>query len=928
MKSNTTLRRPRDRQRIWPLLGFIFLGAIGSLGFDDANPYGRTVAEVVIEGNETVSDARIRAKLRTRPGRPLDPDLVDADFRALHQMKLFSHVGATFRDAEDGERIILVIKVQEMPTIESVEFRGNHSIRDGKLAEITGLKDASRADMIRARSSLESIRRLYEENGFLLAEVELVEGGKIGDRQIVFEIFEGPRFQVNQVRFEGNAIFSDATLLTKIRTKKRILGIFGERYTKEGPEADARRIMEAYQAIGYFDCNCTPVVRHDDRLGDLELTYVISEGPLYRVRNISFEGLEKIAEEELRPELKLHSGEALTDALRQHDVMKITEKYSAIGCIDMAIQPEPRFTDEPGVVDLVYRIDEGESYLMGRINIRGNDRTRAKVILREFAHAGLVPGEPLDARQIAVARKRLESLRYFVTDPQLGDPIKINITNRRSADRPYGEVAMPSLDDLVQARFQAPDDDPFPPLPPLPSDTEPLAPGNGPASVVPFGSGGAFSPLPDTIPPLEVPPPPVTVPENGLPPLPPGFGQDNGGSPRGTFPSLPGSNFSDVGPDLQEGFSNRSFSNIATQVEPGRPRRPFADIDIDVEEGQTGRILAGIGASSNGGLSGTFIIHERNFDITNFPRSFRELTNGQAFRGGGQEFRLELSPGTLINRVVGTFREPDLFNRRIGLNISGYAFSRQQPDFDESRGGGRFSVGKQLGTMAIADLALRVENVSINGFRTPAPAEFFAVNGRTFLTTLRPSIRFDNRSDPFLPTAGSYLELAYEQGFGDFTFPKLTVEARQHYTVWQRPDQTGKHILSLRGYFGISGRDTPLYERFFQGDFRSIRGFAYRGVGPHILGSNVGGVLTMLASAEYQFPLIASDNLQMVVFADSGTVENEYQFTDYRVSVGTGLRINIDALGPLPLAFDIAFPVVKGPDDRERIFNFYIGAFY
>ena len=51
-------------------------------------------------------------------------------------------------------------------------------------------------------------------------------------------------------------------------------------------------------------------------------------------------------------------------------------------------------------------------------------------------------------------------------------------------------------------------------------------------------------------------------------------------------------------------------------------------------------------------------------------------------------------------------------------------------------------------------------------------------------------------------------------------------------------------------------------------------------------------------------------------------------FTDYRVAVGTGLRVTLPALGPLPLAFDIAFPVVKGPNDRERVFTFFIGAFY
>lgn len=966
----------RSRRLARPTIAALALGfCLFALGADADGPYGRLVTEIRIQGNESVSESRIRAKLLTRTGRPLDPDTVESDFRSLKNTQWFSHVRTTFLEDPERGGIILLYKVEEMPVLDAVEFRGRWAISQKNLEDATGLKAGARADGIRARSAVAQIRRLYEEKGYLQAEVRLLEGAEAGDKRVVFEIFEGPKFKVGAVDFEGNTVFSDATLKTKIQSKPPLFGFLGPGYNVEGPEEDARRIIEAYQAIGYFECQCTPVTRHGSRVGDLRLSFVISEGPAYSVRDIRFEGQELITEEELREGLVLHSGQPFRDNLRQRDMITLTERYTAIGCIDVEIVPEPRFTDTPGVVDLVYNINEGDRYLLGAINIKGNERTRSKVILRELAAAGLLPGEPLDGRRIETAQKRLANLNFFVTDPQQGEPIKMAITNRRGPDAPYGEVALPDLDEIVrQARFQTPDEplqlarvqpaddnapvplvhyqpapktpeaDPsvqrarfqevedlgppggVPDLPPIPPiDIEPLAPGDGPAAVAPFGSGGAFEPSPDALPPIDVPPLVDSIPPGlGGRPIPP----SSDGTPIGTFPSTPGMNFSDVGPDRQEPFPNRSFADIATQAEPRGSGRSFADLDVEVQEAPTGRILLGFGATSFGGLSGNFIVHERNFDLFNVPRSFRELLNGQAFRGAGQEFRLELSPGTQINRAVVSFREPDLFNQRIGLNTSGYAFSRFYPDFFEQRAGGRFALGKQFGTQTYADFAVRAENVNVSGFRTPAPAEFFAVSGNTFLTTLRPSLHFDNRNDPFLPTNGSYLEFAYEQGFGTFTFPKFTVEGRQHFTVWQRPDMTGKHILSMRGFFGISGPDTPLYERFYAGDFRSLRGFAYRGVGPHVLGQNVGGIMSLLGSIEYQFPLTANDQFQMVVFTDTGTVENGYSITDYRVSVGTGLRVTMPALGPLPLAFDIAFPVVKGPDDRERIFTFFIGAFY
>jgi outer membrane protein insertion porin family len=324
---------------------------------------------------------------------------------------------------------------------------------------------------------------------------------------------------------------------------------------------------------------------------------------------------------------------------------------------------------------------------------------------------------------------------------------------------------------------------------------------------------------------------------------------------------------------------------------------------------------------------GNVSITERNFDIFNVPRSFRELASGQAFRGGGQSLSIQLSPGTQVNRIVVSFTDPYVFDKAIAFSSSGYIFQRQYPDFTEGRAGGRFSIGRQFGTQTYADLAARVENVSFYGYRNPAPAAFLAASGHTLLATLRPSVRFDNRNDPYAPNKGQYLEFAFEQGWGDFTFPKVTVEGRQYFTLGQRPDGTGKRILKFRGYFGASGRDTPIYERFFAGDFLSMRGFAYRGVGPHMLGVNVGGIMTALGSVEYQFPLLANDQLHQVVFTDFGTVESSYRFTTFRAAVGTGLRINIPQFGPYPMAFDIAFPLVKEEGDRTRIFAFFMGVF-
>lgn len=924
--------RARPRARPLALALLVLLAPTNrALAQRDGLPEG-TISEVRVEGNVSVTAEQVRAKLRSRKGSPLDARLIDSDVRALMAQKWFSDISPEYlRDNRDasGKSYILIFSVKEMPVLTHVEFRGMKALKLKEVEESTGLKKGARADSTRTRLAVGQIKRLYEEKGYELAEVKLLEGGKSGDTRVVIGVFEGPKHHVASVDFQGNTFVSDAVLLTKISSKPRLLGFIGGKYHRDNLEEDVRKLKEYYQSQGYMEVEVTPVTRNGDGLGAVDLSFVISEKTRYKVREIKFEGNKKIPTQELREGLVMHSGEPLLDTIRDADRKSLIAKYHAIGCIDTQILPEPKFTDQPGVVDIVYQIEEGEPYLVGEIIVRGNERTRDKVVRREAAMAGLLPGEPLDATRIETYRKRLAGTQYFNTTPGTGGALEIQIVNRRSKDKPYGDHRAPTLDGLELARMQNPElplalpDSPPMEVPMIPGpgslEVSPSpslsAPTAGPTTVNPFGAGEIFNPPPD-MPPIALPMPEPGAPMAGAPVAPPGGVPPTApvgtGEPPGLFPSVPGLNSFDVGPDRQDPF----------------PGRAFADIVTSVTEAPTGRFMLGVGASSFQGLTGNLTVYERNFDIFNLPRSWSDLISGNAFRGGGQEFRLELMPGTLINRFQVSLREPYLFDLPIGASGSGYLFNRIYPDWTESRGGGRFALGRQFGTQTYADVAVRVEDVNFYGYTSPTPADYLAASGHSFLASIRPSLRFDNRNAPFMPNKGQYAEVSFEQGFGTFTYPKFEAEARTYMTTGSRADGSGKRILTLRGHFGISGQDTPVYERFFAGNFGSLRGFQYRGVGPHVFDKNVGGIMMGLGSVEYQFPWLANDMLHQVVFCDFGSVSNSYDFKDLRVSVGTGFRVIIPAFGPLPLAFDLAFPVAKANGDDVQNFNFTVGGMW
>jgi len=914
-----------------------------------------TVVEVRVEGNSSISAEKIRGKLLSKANSPYDQQKVDADLRTLIQSKWFSDVQPFYEEKPPGSgNIILIFRVQEMPILRKVELRGRRKVSQKEIEENTGLKVGNRADPTRTRLAVQQIERLYIEKGYELAQVTLIKGGEPGDTEVVIQIFEGDRFHLASIDFKGNVFATDAQLWTKISSRKPIIASLGGKYHREMLDEDARKLIDYYQSQGFFEVKVTPVTRPGDSLGDVHLTFVVSEGVRYHVRDLIFEGNQRLKEQQLREGLQLHSGKPFLDVVRDADRQAMLNRYYELGCIKTQVVAEPRFTNEPGVVDLVYKIEESQPFTLGEIKIRGNTRTRSDVILREFWQAGLLPGEILDQNRLALAQKRLANLGYFNTNPEMGRMIEARIVNERPFDKPYSDLMPSLLSEMTGARMQGDDDTFFgelargdeatPPPAPVARPVKAPAAGGAPSAPTvrmqddvpalvpapegsnlgadeglsplrPFGSGGSFfSPPANTVPPITVPAPadsPVAgvpgtaVPGRNQPPV-------GSGEPPGSFPSIPGLNMTDVGPDRNDPFPNRSYADIVTTL----------------EEAPTGRLMVGVAASSFQGLFGNITVYEKNFDIFNVPRSFNDIFNGTAFRGGGQEFRLDLQPGTMINRFQMSLREPYLFGLPIGGAAAGYLFNRLYPNWSEARGGGRFSLGRQFGTSTYADLAVRAEDVNFYGYRNPAPAQYLAASGHSFLASLRPSIRFDNRNSPFMATKGQYAEFSFEQGWGTYTWSKFDAEGRMHYTTGSRPDGSGKRFVTLRGHFGIATNSLPVYERFFAGNFGSLRGFQYRTVSPKALGVPVGGIMMALGSLEYQFPWTAADTVHQVVFTDFGTVENDYSFSKLRVSVGTGLRLMIPALGPVPLGFDLAFPVMYAEGDALRYFNFSMSASY
>ena len=358
------------------------------------------------------------------------------------------------------------------------------------------------------------------------------------------------------------------------------------------------------------------------------------------------------------------------------------------------------------------------------------------------------------------------------------------------------------------------------------------------------------------------------------------------------------------------------------------------DFEVTAHEAMTGRMMFGVGVNSDAGLVGQILIDEQNFDWTRFPRSWEDIRNASAFRGDGQRFRIEAVPGTELQRYMVTFQEPYLFDSQVSLGLSGYYYNRSYREWYEQRIGGRIALGYQLSPDLSMSLAYRGAKINVLDAIDPTLPEFSGIIGRNLaLHGFQLAMTRDKRDSAFMATEGHLLEVTLEQVLGSFSYPRAEIDFRKYFMLHERPDRSGRHVLSLGARAGYTGDNTPIYENFYAGGFSSLRGFEFRGATPHVYSANagtnvfVGGQFLLLGSAEYMFPITADDMIRGVVFCDTGTVEPTISdwSNNYRVAPGFGLRIAVPAMGPAPIALDFAFPVSWEPGDRFEVFSFFVG---
>lgn len=771
-----------------------------------------------------------RNQLRLIEGVAFTREQAEADLRSLNRLGRFGTVQSEVQQLADGS-VRLIYTLDPQPIVQAVQTVGNRKFDDNDLLSEIGLIEGAPVD----RFSLDRIaRRLedkYREAGYYLVKVDWDEEALAESGIVLFRVQEGDTVRVTSIRFEGNASIASGALRNQLTTEEAWL--LGRGYVNdEVLDLDVQALVNYYRSQGYLDVRADRVVRPAPNGREVQVTFLIEEGPLFTLRSVkavyaqtvraSFqteaEAVAAVLEGEeyvgipnsdgefrylvYRPEpfstaqieglMGLKRGDAYGTRAADQSVEDVRSALHALGHTDAQVERIERRAIDSAQVDMILNIRPGGVFRTGTVEIVGNPITQDPVIRRQ---SSVRPDRPLDRSEANDTRQRLEATNLFFKDPNTG------------------------------------------------------------------------------------------------------------------------------------------VSSVRTSIQDPDPNDPrYRDVLIEVEETNTGSFNIGAAVDSDAGLSARVIINQRNFDLYDAPESWGDLFSGSAFRGAGQNARIEVMPGTTFQTYAASLTEPALFDSDYSGTVAVSYRTRNFRQYDEQRYGTRLTLARRFGTRWTGNTFVRLENVALSDLEEDSPTDFFEVEDPSWLMGFGAALTRTDVDDRTRPTRGSRTELSIEQVTGDFTFTRFSAEHFMFFTL--REDLLGRRtVLSMRTAVGIipQGQDeAPTYERFYLGG-QGFRGFDFRGISPRGVRNDngepsdeaVGGTFSFFWGLELEQPLY-QDVFSGVVFLDTGTVQEDFGIDEYRVSVGVGLRVFVPALSQLPIAFDFGVPILKQDNDEERLFSFSI----
>ncbi len=728
---------------------------------------------------------------------------------------------------------------------------------------------------------------------------------------------------VKSIEVKGNKTIGIATILSKIKIR------VGDEYVQNIISDDLKRLYNT----GYFS---DVSIDRKEFEGGFKVIIYLTEKPI--VEKISFSKLRHYSSRALLNKMKTKEGKFLDNKILKDDTKTIEELYAKKGLTQAQVKVETSLEEETNKAKLHFVINEGYRVQIKRIEIHGNKTFVDKRILKtiktranSFFTSGFLKGdllqEDMERIESFYEKEGFIDVKATYEIKELGKGKIAVIINIEEGSRYYvGNLAVSgnkiaTEDEILGAMKEIKVGRVF--------SREKLDVDLQEIRTLYFDKGYIFADVKESS---------SLSPQTGKVDI--GLNIDEGqlayvnkvkiqGNTRTRdivirreIRLLPGDRFD--GAKLRrskERLKNLGyFEDVNYDIEDTtQPNKK--DLVVQVKEAKTGTLSFGGGYSTIDQLIGFVEIEQKNFDFTNWP----------TFTGGGQNLLLRAETGSFRNNMRLSFTEPWVFDYPVSGGFDAYRTERNRErdvgyGYDETRTGGDIRFGKDLTEYIKAGTSYKREVVKIDNLDTGATADLQKEVGTNTVSSFGFNVNRDTRDSEYNPSKGLYLgastDLAGKFFGGDKEFYRLQNNASYDIPLaWDS-------VLELRGRVGIveaygDSDAVPIFERFFVGGARTIRGYNERRVGPidPVTEDPIGGESMLVGNLEYTIPLI--EFIKLAAFFDTGNVWSKVRdlgTDEFKSGAGLGLRVKTP-IGPINL--DYGYPLNDEPGEEERSGKFY-----
>jgi outer membrane protein insertion porin family len=727
-------------------------------------------------------------------------------------------------------------------------------------------------DVYSAASVEEDVRNLYATGFFTnlaIKDEPLADGVKVN-------VVVQPKPLVKEVVING------AHKIKTSRVKKEIKTKIGEPLSEQQISADADKIKDLYLGKGYNQVQVSYKIDTNEEFGRSIVTFTISEGDRAFVTEVDFVGNDHLTTKELRKVMKTRKKNLLSflnkSGLFKEDDFKadldsLRTYYNSKGYIDMMVKDVKFENPGPNRLKVTITVFEGIQYTVGKIDFTGN------VI---FSNAELRSYRGFQV--IRMSEGKVYSPRAWA--PQGKDPDEnlpsLDNDIKRIRDL-YGTRGY--IDMLVTPERQA--------------NVE-----SGKIDILYHIVENAQSYVEQII--IQ------------------GNNRTKDKVIRRELAVAPGQIYDSVRADQ----SKKRLENLQyfekVDISPQDTTVPNRkNMVVTVEEKRTGSVTFGAGFSSVDSLLGFVEITQGNFDIFNFPY----------FTGGGEKFRVRLQYGLERQDFEVSFKEPWFLEQRLALGYDlFYHNATYLSDYYNQRNiGASVSLSRAFGPFWAGSITYTLQDFDLYDFADNYSPQLLREQGWRTDSSITLGMSFDNRDSVLLSRHGVHADFSAEFAggplLGQTNIYKFQADAQKYILL------PYDMIITIAGATGVAdyydGSDeVPLFDRFFLGGSRSIRGFGNRDIGPVDENDEpLGGDTMAYGNLELTFPII--DRVRGAVWNDLGFLDaRSFHYTDAiqegDAAAGIGLRLNLP-IGPLRLDYGIPYKDQGYNHSNTGKFSFDVG---